>query len=208
MSRETLEKWRKAATELTEVRASFSPPIRVILGEAVDVARFTQAYWEPVKDTADKILRPGLALAGAKLHPTIGAEILELQDALQTAQTDYLLTVAPAQPDVRARGEFVLAEITAASGCWTMGSRTIATSNWRRSNPSTRMVRRAPIRWRQSCRTTRSWRSARQWGSMAWVDSIWHSLEKRRNSPSSCVNVPRRQPPRRTRVAPWIFAIE
>jgi hypothetical protein len=114
MSRELLDKWHKAATELVEVRASFSPPIRVILGEAVDVARFTQAYWEPVKDTAGKILRPGLALAGVKLPTTIGAEILELQDALQTAQTDYLLTVAPAQPDVRARGEFVLAEISAA----------------------------------------------------------------------------------------------
>ncbi len=114
MSREAIAKWQKAATELAEVRTSFSPPVRVILGEAVDVARFTQAYWEPVKDVAGKILRPGLALAGAKLPPNIGAEILELQDALQTAQTDYLLTVAPAQPDVRARAEYVLGEITAA----------------------------------------------------------------------------------------------
>ena len=44
----------------------------------------------------------------------IGAEILELQEGLQTAQTDYLLTVAPAQPDVRARAEYVLGELTAA----------------------------------------------------------------------------------------------
>lgn len=67
-----------------------------------------------MKDAAGRLVRPGLVLAGAKLPPTIGAEILELQDALQIAQTDYLLTVAPAQPDVRARAEFVLGEITAA----------------------------------------------------------------------------------------------
>lgn len=114
MSRESLERWREAAAELVEVRSSFSPPIRVILGEAVDVARFTQAYWDPVKDAAGRILRPGLALAGAKVPPTIGVEILELQDALQTAHTHYLLTVAPNQPDMRARAEFVLSEIAAA----------------------------------------------------------------------------------------------
>lgn len=114
MSRESLEKWREAAAGLAEVRSSFSPPIRVILGEAVDVARFTQAYWDPVKDAAGRILRPGLALAGAKVPPTIGVEILELQDALQTAHTHYLLTVAPNQPDMRARAEFVLSEIAAA----------------------------------------------------------------------------------------------
>lgn len=114
MSRESLERWREAAAELVEVRSSFSPPIRIILGEAVDVARFTQAYWEPVKDAAGKILRPGLVLAGARLPPTIGVEILDLQDALQTAQTHYLLTVAPNQPDMRARAEFVLSEIIAA----------------------------------------------------------------------------------------------
>jgi hypothetical protein len=114
VSHELITKWQNAATDLAVVRTSFSPPVRVVLGEAVDIAKFVQAYWEPVKDAGGRILRPGLVLAGAKLTPSIGTEILELQDALQTAHTDYLLTVAPAQPDVRARAEYVLSEITAA----------------------------------------------------------------------------------------------
>jgi hypothetical protein len=114
VSREAIEKWLKPATDLSRVRTIFNPPVRTVLGESVDVARFTQTYWEPVKDASGKVLRPGLSLAGAKLSPNIGTEILELQGALQTAQTDYLLAVAPAQPDTRARAEYVLSEITAA----------------------------------------------------------------------------------------------
>jgi len=45
---------------------------------------------------------------------TVGVEILELQEGLQAAQTAYLLTVASAQLDVRARAEYVLGELTAA----------------------------------------------------------------------------------------------
>jgi hypothetical protein len=52
------------------------------------------------------------------LPATIGAEILELHDALQTANTSYLLTVAPTQPDVRARAQFVLSEIASALEWW------------------------------------------------------------------------------------------
>lgn len=118
MSKENLEKWSAAASAVEQIRTSFNPPIRVLLGEAVDLARFTRSYWEPVKDAAGKVLRPGLAQAGSKLSPSVGSEILELQDALQTAHTDYLLTVAPAQADVRARAEFVLSEITAALEWW------------------------------------------------------------------------------------------
>ncbi len=118
MSQSILEKWMEQATALARVKTAFSTPIRVLLGEAVDLARFTSAYWEPVKDAAGKILRPGLAQAGPKLSATIGSEILELQDALQAANTNYLLTVAPAQPNVRARAQFVLGEIIAALGWW------------------------------------------------------------------------------------------
>jgi len=118
MSRELLEKWLPVASALEQVRTVFNPPVRIMLGEAVDLSRFSQAYWEPVSDAAGKLLRPGLALAGAKLLPAIGVEMLELQDALQTAQTDYLLTVAPSQPDVRARADDVLGEITAALEWW------------------------------------------------------------------------------------------
>ncbi len=118
MSRKSLEKWLPAASALSQVRTTFTPPMRILLGEAVDVARFVSSYWEPVEDSAGKVLRPGLAQAGAKLTPTIGAEILELHEAVQAAHTDYLLTVAPVQTDVRARAEFVLSEIKAALEWW------------------------------------------------------------------------------------------
>ena len=118
MSQVVLEKWLAAASAVTQVKNAFSTPIRVLLGEAVDLARFTSAYWEPVKDASGKVLRPGLALAGPKLPTGIGGEILELQDALQTANTNYLLTVVPSQPDVRARALFVLGEIVAALEWW------------------------------------------------------------------------------------------
>ena len=118
VSQSALEKWLPAAMAVSQPKTAFSAPIRIMLGEAVDLARFTSAYWEPVKDPSGNILRPGLALAGAKLSPTIGSEILELQDALQSANTSYLLTVAPTQPDVRARAQFVLSEIAAALEWW------------------------------------------------------------------------------------------
>jgi len=79
---------RHSDNELAEVRTSFSPPVKVLLGEAVDVARFVQAYWEPVRDASGKLLRPGLSLAGPKLLRSVGDEILELEDALQAAQTE------------------------------------------------------------------------------------------------------------------------
>ncbi len=118
MSQSTLEKWLPAASALGLVRTTFAVPMRILLGEAVDLARFTSAYWEPVRNNSGKTLRPGLVHAGPKLPAAIGSEILELQEALQTAHTHYLLTVAPTQPDVRARAQFVLNEIAAALEWW------------------------------------------------------------------------------------------
>jgi hypothetical protein len=113
-----LDKWLHAASSLGQVKTAFSTPIRVLLGEAVDLARFTGAYWEPLRDAHGKIHRPGLALAGPKLSSSIGNDILELHDALQTANTHYLLTVLPMRPNLRARAQYVLSEIAAALQWW------------------------------------------------------------------------------------------
>lgn len=118
MSRQLLDKWLPMALSVEQVRTSFTPPARVLLGEAVDLAKFVCDYWDPVKDAAGKVLRPGLSTAGVKVSANVGVEILELQEALQTAHTDYLLTVASKKPDVRARAEFVLGEIVAALEWW------------------------------------------------------------------------------------------
>ena len=118
MSRESLEKWLPAASAISQVRTAFTPPIRILLGEAVDIARFALSYWEPVKDASGNVLRPGLSQAGSKLSPNIRTEVLELHEAVQTAHTEYLLTVAPVQTDVRARAELVLSELKSALEWW------------------------------------------------------------------------------------------
>ena len=118
MSQAILDKWLPTAANVDPVRTTYGIPIRSLLGEAVDLARFVQAYWDPMVDASGTITRPGLSQAGAKLPPNIANEILELQEALQTANTNYLLTVAPLQPDVRTRAQHVLSEIIAALEWW------------------------------------------------------------------------------------------
>jgi len=118
MSHENLDKWLPAALALEQVKTAYNTPIRILLGEAVDLARFIVAYFEPVRDGAGKVLRPGLSLAGHKFPASLRQEILELQDALQTANTNYLLNVAPMQPNVRVRAHFVLGEIVSALEWW------------------------------------------------------------------------------------------
>jgi chorismate mutase len=81
------------------------------MGEAADLARFTRNYWQPVEGQTP---RPGLVQAGKKLPETIANDLIALQEALQTAHTDYLMVVSPMQSDVRSRAQFVLGEITAA----------------------------------------------------------------------------------------------
>ena len=118
MTRQAYEKWLPAATALTHVRDSFSTPLHVTLSEAVELSSYVHAYWEPARDSAGNEVRPGLSQAGSKLHLAIADELLELGEALQTAQTNYLLTVAPVQTNLRARAEFVLSEISAALRWW------------------------------------------------------------------------------------------
>jgi hypothetical protein len=78
MSRQILDKWLPVASSIEQVRSSFTPPVRVVLGEAVDLAKFVRDYWDPVKDAAGMVLRFGLSLVGVKCSPGIGVEILEL----------------------------------------------------------------------------------------------------------------------------------
>src|ERR1039458_9954821 len=105
MTRQAYEKWLPSATALTHVRDSFSTPTTVTLSEAVELSSYVHAYWEPARDETGNELRPGLSQAGSKLHLAIADELLELGEALQTAHTKYLLTVAPVQTNLRARAE-------------------------------------------------------------------------------------------------------
>ena len=92
-------------------------PLHVLLGEAVDVARFCELHWEPqFAPVTGALLRPGLGTARgpAQLDKTIAEEILVLQQLVQQAQTAYVLATTPADDTTVARARFVLDEIAAA----------------------------------------------------------------------------------------------
>src|SRR5688572_19809786 len=95
--------------------SSLHVPLYVVLGEAIDVARFCQHYWHPEIDRrTHTVVRPGLELAGDALLPkTIAEEILTLHDLVQEAQTAYLLTNTPKGEGIE-RAEHVLHELSAA----------------------------------------------------------------------------------------------
>lgn len=111
-SQEPFAQWRQAALELEDVQPP-TLPIHVLLGEAVDVARFVDLYWEPAEEAGGK-LRPGLREAGKRVSKKLSAELLELQAAVQAAQTAYLLAGSPTPTDLRERALFVVQELIAA----------------------------------------------------------------------------------------------
>lgn len=109
-----LKKWEPLAWGLPEYSNRLSLPFHVLVGEAVDVARFFKTYYGTQPAAPGTTARPGLdqAVIGGQFRPELGQEILELQEATQAAQTQYLLTVSsPDSP--RERAEFVLSELQA-----------------------------------------------------------------------------------------------
>ncbi|MFT3764171.1 MAG: hypothetical protein QM820_01420 [Minicystis sp.] len=117
-SKSELEQWKAAAMKVaSDELPPANVPLHVIFGEAVDVARFTDAYWEPEVDAKKNVVRRGLVSAvgpKSRLYPEIGRDILSLQRAAQEAHTRYLLTVSPGTAaDPVERGTFLLDEITA-----------------------------------------------------------------------------------------------
>lgn len=103
------------AAKIDPDTVTLTMPLYVLLGEAIDVARFCQHYWKAVIDPKTKqIKRPGLELAGdGRISESIADEILALQDLVQKAQTAYLLAVVPAAESTE-RAEYVLEEISSA----------------------------------------------------------------------------------------------
>lgn len=114
-----LERWRPVAEALPSDALQLSVPFHVLLGEAVDVAKFFGKYWDNVLDDKKVVVRPGLetavnprSKAPAKIGPGTGQEILSLHEATQAAQTAYLLTVDPASANPMDRAQTVLSRLT------------------------------------------------------------------------------------------------
>jgi hypothetical protein len=88
-------------------------PLFVQFGEAVDVARFFRKRWASSTGADGVTVLPGLETAGAKLPADMDTIILATLEAAQKSHTRYQLVVEPGGgPALRARGEFVLSEIT------------------------------------------------------------------------------------------------
>lgn len=113
MSQADLEKWQPAAKALKGDDFNFHVPLHVLLGEAVDVAKFHEKYWNKGESHA------GLQSAVRKgreneISPKTGQEILELQGAAQTAHTAFLLSVGLPGTDPSVRGAALVSELAEA----------------------------------------------------------------------------------------------
>jgi hypothetical protein len=95
MNQKHLEKWTPVALNTDAPAEKLRLPFHVLAGEAIDVARFCQRNWEPFIDRAGVEVRPGLksAIGNGTFSASMPADLLELHDALQTAQTRYRLIV-------------------------------------------------------------------------------------------------------------------
>lgn len=110
------ERWAAEAQTLPDGELRLSVPLHVLLGEAVDVARFFEKYF-PSQDGKDgRPARPGLDTVvdeRRKLTATTGQDILSLREAVQQGQTGYLFLLSPQGAAPMERGRFVVDEMTA-----------------------------------------------------------------------------------------------
>ncbi|WP_437327863.1 hypothetical protein [Sorangium sp. So ce381] len=117
-----IEQWSDVVQQMSAGNLpAITVPLHVLLGEAVDVAKFCDKYWKTQVDAQKRVTRLGLESAvpkdgkkgdAARLGPRTAEEILSLQRATQEAQTRYLLTVEK-NKSPRERGKFLLGEISA-----------------------------------------------------------------------------------------------
>lgn len=112
-----LEAWQEAAWRLPDGRLRTRVPLQVLLDEAVDLARFFRDHFATVRGEDGAVLRLGLdtvAGPGRKLSATSGADLLSLRDAVQEAQSSYLLSIPRRDRTAEVRARVVLRELRAA----------------------------------------------------------------------------------------------
>lgn len=111
-NKSALETWGPVAREVAGNLPPAKQPIWVQAGEAVDLAKFVVKYWASEKDArTGEVLRPGLELLGDRLPATIGADLVSQQQALQEAQTKYLLATGRGTTNPEPRARWVLNEL-------------------------------------------------------------------------------------------------
>jgi len=115
MNNEMLKKWESAAWALEPPIDGLLFPFAVLTGEAIDVARFCQRNWKSttIPRGEGTITRPGLesAVGNGTFTANIAQEIIEIEDALQAAQTQYRLLVNGPLAAPMDRATYVLGEM-------------------------------------------------------------------------------------------------
>lgn len=113
MNNEMLKKWEPMAWNLEGPIEGLRFPFAALTGEAIDVVRFCQRNWKSIVEGEGKVTRPGLESAvgnGAFTEKTV-QDVLELEDALQAAQTQYRLLVSGPSSEPMDRAVFILSEM-------------------------------------------------------------------------------------------------
>ena len=87
-----IEKWKAAALAVPTVNENLSMPMHILIGEAIDVARFAQRRWKTARDSEGAILAPNLDLVEnhALIRPMDRSRFAldELTSALEYLFTD------------------------------------------------------------------------------------------------------------------------
>lgn len=104
------DKWAPVAAKSPDASLTF--PVRVILGEAVDLAALYTGYWDPSPDDNNEIL-PGFSGIAEKseIHENTGTEIYEIVAAAAKANADYEKGAEGSSASPMVRAEFVLYEL-------------------------------------------------------------------------------------------------
>jgi len=110
----TRARWIAAAMRVDDDANPLNVPYEVFLGEARDAAGFVRKRWRPEGAV------PGLERVRNRLPAATADEVAELIDAVQHAQTEATLAVAPQAPaDLARAGELV--ELLAGALDFTLG---------------------------------------------------------------------------------------
>jgi hypothetical protein len=111
-----IERWRKLAMELSEVKRSYPVPLPVLLGEGVDVVRFFEKRWATIRENG-AVVQVGLDSVAGKpgtlLTASLGDEIFSLVAAVGDAQANYRLEVERLPETPMKRALEVLGELRA-----------------------------------------------------------------------------------------------
>jgi hypothetical protein len=103
-----LDRWIKASAGFDGSQNPLRLPYDVALKEAGQAAVFVEAHWEPHGDV------PGLSRVKARLPRTIAQDLVSQIEAVQEAQTRFLLAVDPAVVNHGERARFLVDELESA----------------------------------------------------------------------------------------------